>query len=157
MVDAADSKPRGWERWGLGPLVKCSSEHFHMPEELAVQLLELNESRKALYHFGHSEADASLSRATSAFVEKVGSETLFAEFRARHGRDGRNKEVWKYAMDRVLEVKALAAIEAALQLRSWFAVTELPGGWGRTTQAHAPQRRCDADGLSSCRAERGDA
>ena len=75
MVEAADSKPRGWERWGLGPSVKHSSKHFHMPEELAVQLLELNESRKTLYHFGHSEADASLSRATSAYVQEVGSET----------------------------------------------------------------------------------
>lgn len=129
MVDATDFKPRGWERWGLGPLVKHSSEHLQMPEEVAVKIFELNESRKALYHFGHSEADASLSRATSAYVHEVGSETLFAEFRARQGRDGRTKDVWRYAMDRVLEAKALAAIEAALKLRSWLAVTELPDDW----------------------------
>ena len=117
MFDASDSGPRGWERWGLGPLVQHSREQFQLPEELAMKLLELNETRKTLYHFGHSEADASLSSATSAYVDEVGSGALCAEFRARHGRDGRNEEVWRYAMDRVLEAKALAEIEAALQLR----------------------------------------
>jgi hypothetical protein len=129
MVNAVDTRPRGWERWGLGPLVKHCMQQYGLPDEVGQQLLNLNESRKTLYHFGHSDAQASLARATSAPIEEVGSEKLFEDFKKLYGREGRNKEVWRYAADRVLENKALEAIDAALQLRSWFAVNQLPGDW----------------------------
>jgi len=127
MVNAAETGPRGWERWGLGPLVTRCIEHHGLPRVLGQQLLDLNESRKTLYHFGHSDAEASLARATSALIETGGSEKLFEDFKKLNGREGCNKEVWRYAMDRVLEDKALAAIDATLRLRSWFAVKEFPG------------------------------
>jgi hypothetical protein len=113
--------PPGSERWGLGPLITHCVQHHDLPQSLAVHLRALNESRKTLYHFGHSEAEASLARATEAIIEEVGSERLRQDFMDRFGYEGRNKEVWKYAVDRALEGMGLAALEAAMQLRSWLA------------------------------------
>lgn len=121
LVKFEGDGPRGSERWGLGPLVTHCVQHHELPQELAQQLQELNESRKTLYHFGHSEAEASLARATDALIEEVGSDRLHQDFMDLFGYEGRNKEVWKYAVDRALESMALAALEAAMQLRSWLA------------------------------------
>ena len=113
--------PPGSERWGLGPLITHCVQHHDLPQSLAASLRALNESRKALYHFGHSETEASLALATDAIIHDVGSERLRQDYMDRFGSQGSNKEVWKYAVDRALEGMALSALDAAMQLRAWLA------------------------------------
>jgi hypothetical protein len=115
------ASPRGAERWGLGPLIAHCVKHHDLPQELAEQLRQLNETRKALYHFGHSDTEGSLARAAHAVIEEVGTDRLHQDFVNLFGYAGGNKEVWKYAVDRALEGMALAALEAAMKLRSWLA------------------------------------
>lgn len=121
LVGAAGSGPARWERWGLGPLVTHCAEQHGLPTDIARQLVELNESRKTLYHFGHSDSETALRQSTQTLIAEVGSRALRDEFAKIHGHEGGNKDVWRYAMDRALEQKALSSIEAALQLRSWLA------------------------------------
>jgi hypothetical protein len=121
MVKHSDVAPPRSERWGLGNLVAHFAAQGPMPPDLLERLAELNEHRKTLYHYGHSESETALRWLTSNLIEEVGAFRLREEFKQLHGYDGDNKEVWKFAMDRVLQRNALSALTTGFMLRSWLA------------------------------------
>lgn len=43
--------PKGWARWGLGPLVRHALAAEYIPDGIARDLYELNERRRLVYHF----------------------------------------------------------------------------------------------------------
>jgi hypothetical protein len=46
-----DAAPRGWERWGLGQLVREARMRGWLSEDLAIELLVLSERRRVVGHF----------------------------------------------------------------------------------------------------------
>lgn len=108
-------------RWGLRALVSYCATQGTMPQDLIQRLSILNDHRKTLYHYGHSESETALRRRTSELIKEVGSSKLREEFREQHGHEGGNKEVWAFAMGRVLQQNALSGLTAAFKLRSWLA------------------------------------
>ena len=120
MVKHSGSAPANSERWGLGAFVSHFAAQAAMPPDLLNRLRILNDHRKTLYHYGHSESDTALLRRTSELIEEVVPSKLHDDFREQHGYEGDNKEVWRFAMDRVLQQNALSALTTAFKLRSWL-------------------------------------
>ena len=108
-------------RWGLGAFVTYLTAQGSMPADLLDRLSILNDHRKTLYHYGHSETDTALQARLGRHLDKVGESTIRKSFKEAYGHEGDNKEVWRYAMDSVLREDALAALTTALMLRSWLA------------------------------------
>ena len=121
LIQASGSAPSGSERWGLGALVSHCADQGLMPSDLLDNLRILNDHRKTLYHYGHSESDTALRQRTYELIHEVGSSKLREDFKERHGYDGDNKEVYRIAMDRVLQQNALSALTTGFMLRSWLA------------------------------------
>jgi hypothetical protein len=134
MVQSSDSAPARSHRWGLGALVDHLAAQGSMPSDLLDRLRILNDQRKSLYHYGHSESETALRRRTSDLIQELGRSKLDEDFKKRHGRGGDNKEVWSFAMDRVLQENALAALATAFLLRSWL--TQVCDHRQRRTQFH---------------------
>ncbi|GIF56693.1 hypothetical protein [Asanoa iriomotensis] len=124
MVQASGFAPAGSQRWGLGALVAYCEHHEQMPPDLLDNLRILNDHRKTLYHYGHSESDNALRRRTSDLIQEVGSSKLREDFKEQRGFEGDNKEVYVFAMDRVLQRNALAALTTGFMLRSWLGVQQ---------------------------------
>jgi len=121
LVRHTDPVPKHSARWGLGGLVQhFESLNNSMPSELLGRLRALNDHRKTLYHYGHSEAPSALRARTYDLIEDVGSATLRDDFRELHDYQGDNKDIITFAMDRVLKNDALAALTTSLMLRSWL-------------------------------------
>jgi hypothetical protein len=120
MVRHSDSVPARSERWGLGALISHCAAQGVMPADLLDRLRVLNDHRKTLYHYGHSDSADALRRRTSELIEEVGPSKLRDCFKQQHGYDGDNKEVWRFAMDSALQQNALSALTTAFMLRSWL-------------------------------------
>lgn len=118
VVAERPSQPKNWERWGLGPLVShCASENL-LPQTLVSRLNDLNDHRKTLYHFGHTDSDSALMARAHAYVEEIESEGgIWRQFEDVNGFKGDTKEVWRFALDTALKLTALESIETALMLR----------------------------------------
>lgn len=121
LVKHSGSAPKNSERWGLGSLVSHCVKQRAIPQDLIDGLGVLNDHRKTLYHFGHSESDVALRSRTNELIEELGSAKVRGDFREKHGYDGDNKSIWRFAMDRVLQQNALMSLATAFQLRSWLA------------------------------------
>lgn len=121
MLQASGSAPAGSQRWGLGTLVAHCAAQRLVPSDLLDNLRILNDHRKTLYHYGHSESDTALRMRTSEFIQEDGLSKLHEEFNDRHGYEGGNKDVYKFAMGRVLQRDALSALTTGCMLRSWLA------------------------------------
>jgi hypothetical protein len=121
MVQASGSAPGGSQRWGLGALVSYCADQGLMPSDLVDNLRVLNDHRKTLYHYGHSESDTALSQRTDELIQEVGSSKLHEDFKEQHGYEGDNKHIYAFAMDRVLQRNALSALTTGFMLRSWLA------------------------------------
>jgi hypothetical protein len=125
----AASPPIGLERWGLGRFVEYCRANGLLPSELLERLVDLNESRKALYHFGHTAAESALTRRTAALLAELGSAELYRQFAHYTGRNGDPKEVYGFAMDLTIRKTALAALRTGLALRTRIAAVRREGGW----------------------------
>ncbi|MEU7823002.1 hypothetical protein [Catellatospora sp. NPDC049133] len=121
MLAASGSAPAAAHRWGLGALVTYCASQGLMPPEILGELRELNDHRKTLYHYGHSESDTALRQRTLELIQEIGHSELSAEFEEKHGYGGENKEIFAFAMDRVLQRNALSALTTGFRLRSWLA------------------------------------
>lgn len=127
MVAHLDDPPAGAERWGLGALVGHCRSAGLLGAELLDSLGELNERRKNLYHYGHSDSERGLGARSGQMLEREGTSGLREEFVARHGYEGGIKDIWRLAIDRVVQRDALAAITAAFRLRWWLVDHEESG------------------------------
>jgi hypothetical protein len=121
VLHHSGTAPNGSIRWGLGTLIKHFDDSGELPVELISDLMQLNENRKALYHFGHSESSSALIARTHELIEQVGSGALRETFRERSGVDGDNKDILRFAMDQALRDMALSGLAAAIRLRTHVA------------------------------------
>ncbi len=121
MLEATGAAPAGSQRWGLGALVSYCAKSDLIPVELTENLNRLNEHRKTLYHYGHTDSETALRQQAYRLIEEIGSENLRLDFQEERGYLGDNKELFRYAMDRVLRQNALLGLRTAFQLRSWLA------------------------------------
>jgi hypothetical protein len=71
--------------------------------------------------FFATETDPDIRR-TSDLIQEVGLSKLREDFKEQHGFEGDNKEVYAFAMDRVLQRNALSALTTGFMLRSWLGV-----------------------------------
>lgn len=120
MLHASGSAPVGSQRWGLGVIVSHYADQGLMPSHLLDNLRILNDHRKTLYHYGHSESDTALRQRTYDLIHDVGSSKLREDFRERRGFEADNKELYAFAMDCVLQRNALSALTTGFMLRSWL-------------------------------------
>lgn len=121
VLHHSGAAPNGSIRWGLGALIKYFDEAGELPSELISDLTALNDHRKALYHFGHSQSSTALMARTYELIDEVGSGPLRDTFRERSGFDGGNKDILRFAMDQALRDMALSGLAAALRLRTHVA------------------------------------
>ena len=117
----SDSPPANSKTWGLGKLISHYRAEGSIPDNLLERLDNLNEYRKILYHFGHSESDNALLQRTHDLVERVGPGNVRREYKKLHGHDGGNKAILSFALDRVRQETALEALTTGLMFRSWVA------------------------------------
>lgn len=127
MIEASGSAPAGSKHWGLGALVSHCANAGLIPSDLLDNLRLLNDHRKTLYHFGHSESETALLQRTDELIREIGSSKLCEDFQEERGYEGDNNQVFKFAMDRVLRQNALSARSTAFKLRSWLASNPHPG------------------------------
>ena len=74
-----------------------------------------------MYHYGHSESETALLQGTYELIRELGFSRLRENFQEERGYEGDNKQVFKFAMDRVLQQNALSSLSTAFKLRSWLA------------------------------------
>ncbi|WP_448059187.1 hypothetical protein [Cellulomonas hominis] len=120
-----DAPPRS-SQWGLGSLIGHFAKLGKMPADLGDRLRRLNSDRKALYHFGHSQTEIALERRSSELTAEVGEAALRDEFHRRNGYEGRNKDVWRFAITATLQRNAIEGVTTACLLRAWVTVADSP-------------------------------
>ena len=123
-VQASGGAPARAKMWGLGALVDHLEEADALPSDLVTRLRDLNEARKTLYHYGHSESEDALMHRTSRLIAERGGATVRAELAEQRGAAGDNKDVWLFAIELTLRQIALEAVTTGLLLRSWIAENE---------------------------------
>lgn len=117
-AELGEAQPsRNVDRLALGTLIG----HFkvRLPTELTEALERLNDRRRTLYHYGHSNGVRGVRETTTAFMQAHGQTALSDAYERRHQQNPDRKQLLQFAMDHMLQEHALEALTTALATRAW--------------------------------------